>query len=124
MNQVFINKKLIELGPELLKPRYKKNWSKDNPTYGYCYQISEALYHYYPKYEKLNPYVINFKNEYGTHWFLSDLNEIVDFTYQQFLFEVDYSLGKHCMFQPGKIKTNRGLISSNSHQMATVLELI
>lgn len=57
MDQDYINLKLSKLGDNLVHKDYKKYWSSDNPTSGYCYILSEALYHYLNL--GLEPYSIN-----------------------------------------------------------------
>lgn len=124
LTQEFVNEKLKELGDSMLKNPYKKQWTEDNPTFGYCYVVSEAIYHYGDgEYE---PYCYNYGNEYGTHWFLKDKEsgEVVDFTANQFPFEVDTSLFKRQAFLKGGMKTERGWISKRGKQMAIHLGLI
>lgn len=124
ITQKFVNAKLIELGNKLLKKPYKDKWSADNPTFGYCYIVSEALYHF-GGYNDPKPYVVNFGEEIGTHWWLLDADGLViDYTSLQFDFEVDYSLGRRAVFFKGGIKTDKGYISKRGYEMAKILELI
>lgn len=86
---------LREIGPKYLKPEYRAGWSEDNPTYGYCYQMSEIYHHYHLPSSK--PHVINLKLLHlgeGTHWFLKDHGVVIDPTASQFDFDVPYELGR------------------------------
>lgn len=125
INQNYINNKLLELKGEMLSKKYKSLWKEENPTFGYCYIVSEALYHYYYD-ENILPFCINFGEPVGTHWFLKNANtkEIIDFTGDQFDFQVDYNLGKRRVFLQGGIKTDKGLISKRGYEMAKHLGLI
>lgn len=122
LTQELVDRKLLELGNSMLKSPYKKLWTEDNPTWGYCYIVSEAIYHYIDG--EYDSYCINL-GEYGVHWFLKDKNngEIIDFTANQFKFDVDYSAGKRKAFLKGGIKTDRGWISKRGKQMAVHLGL-
>jgi hypothetical protein len=125
INQNYINIKMKELNGELLSKQYKYLWREDNPTFGYCYIVSEALYHYFYD-ENFVPFCINYGNDIGTHWFLKNIEteEISDFTGNQFEFEVDHKLGKRRTFLKGGIKTTKGFISKRGNQMAIHLGLI
>lgn len=124
LTQEIVNEKLIELGGNMLKPHYKKQWTADNPTFGYCYIVSEAIYHYGDS--EYEPYCINYGEGIGTHWFLIDKHsgEIIDFTQDQFPFKVDHSIGRRQAFLKGGTKTSRGWISKRGKQMAIHLGLI
>jgi hypothetical protein len=96
-------------------------WSPENPTLGYCYVVSEAIFHY-GGLEKPVPYVMSFP-EGGTHWFIRDGDRIIDFTSEQFDFQVDYSKAVRCPFFKGGVETDRGFISKRGQQIAELLEL-
>lgn len=124
LTQEFVNQKLKELGNSMLKKPYKDLWTEDNPTFGYCYIVSEAIYHYGGgEYES---YSHNYGEGYGVHWFLKDKDsgEVIDFTANQFPFEVDPNLFRRRAFFKGGIKTDKGWISKRGHQMAIHLGLI
>lgn len=108
-----IHKKLLELNGHLLKPNYKKLWSRENPTLGYCYILSEVLYHYIP--ENVKTYCIS--GDFGTHWFVKINGETVDFTKYQFNFEIDYSKAIGKGFFKGSIQTNKGYISKRGFEL-------
>ena len=81
-SQKLINMVLLDLGGKLLKPSWRKRWSPDCPQRGYCYMVSEAIYHLTER--TLKPYCIKFNNE-DTHWFLKDqYGNIIDLTSEQF----------------------------------------
>lgn len=135
INQQWVIEKLSEVGDSMLKEEYKKNWAPSNPTYGYCYLISELLYHYV--YPKSKSYSINM-NQFGeyTHWFLKDRDTIIDYTGIQFAdiqtynpevhgkffdfknvdltFKIPYPKARRTVFFDGKYKTKRGTISERS----------
>jgi len=135
INQDWVIHKLKEVGSELLKPEYRHNWSSDNPTYGYCYLVSELLYHYV--YVNSTVYHLNMTafGEY-VHWFLKEDGKIIDLTGIQFnyikpyseeyqgrffdfseddgIFLIPYAKAKRGVFFDGKYKTPRGLISDRA----------
>lgn len=120
ITQDHVDMKLSLLGNTLLHPRYKSQWSLINPTYGYCYLLSEALFHFLDETD-LQSYCINLGDT--THWFLKQ-NDIIDFTAKQFNFLVDYNKAKHTAFLKGKHPTERGYISAKGLAMAEYLGLI
>jgi len=117
-----VNTALREIGNSLLKQPYKDAWSEDNPTLGYCYVVSEALYHYAVD-GTVTPRVISFP-EGGTHWYLQTEEGIVDFTSEQFPFDVDYAASNRCPFFKGGVQTSRGYISKRGHIIAQKLGLV
>jgi len=113
---------LRELGASMLKKPYRDMWSESNPTLGYCYIVSEAFYHY-AGLENLTPMVMSFP-EGGTHWWLKTAEGvIIDFTAEQFDFEVDYSAGVRCPFFKGGVSTDKGFISKRGQIIAEAIGL-
>jgi len=112
---------LARIGPKLLNAEYKKGWTKENPCWGYCYIVSEAVYHYCV--ENTAPHCVNLGKEYGNHWFLLGINGVRDYTAEQFPFKVPYHLGRRRNFLQGSIKTPRGLISKRGYDMAVLMGL-
>lgn len=125
INQNYITEKLRVLNGELLSKQYKSSWNALNPTFGYCYIVSEAIYHY-ADLKEFVPYCINFGDSVGTHWFLRNVEtgEILDYTRDQFNFTVDYTLAKRRTFLKGGTQTSKGYISKRGYEMAIHLELI
>ena len=145
INQKWVIEKLTEVGDSLLKTDYKKNWTPTNPTYGYCYLVSELLYHYV--YPKSKSYSINM-NQFGeyTHWFLKDRDRIIDYTGIQFAdiqiydpkrhgkffdfknvdltFRIPYPKARRTSFFDGKFRTKRGLISERTVQLGEKFGLL
>lgn len=76
------------LSQDLLLPKYKDG---KHPLSGYCYIVSEALYHILGgKIEGLTPMFI--KHENINHWWIrGPKSEIWDFTANQFNKTIDYS---------------------------------
>lgn len=122
IDKQFVIEILKNTNGNLLNKDYKRNWNIDNPTYGYCYIVSEAIFHYTNG--NYTPQCINFGQ--GTHWYLKDkdTNEIIDFTDEQFNFHIDYTKGKWCGFMKGSIKTSKGYISKRGYEIAKLLKLI
>lgn len=95
--------KLIQsfFDPKMLYPEYRKNWTESNPTYGFCYIASEALYHLYGKYNHYIP--TQAKDDKGvSHWWLECtlskyLTAILDPTREQYI-----SVGRHPPYLTGK----------------------
>lgn len=124
LSQKFINGFCKELAGEFLLKEYLNGWTPDNPTFGYCYLISEALYHYGTGYKRFRPYYINLGEPHGVHWYLSNGHDIVDFTCNQFVFEIDHSAGRRHTFlqMPTMLKTAKGPISKKAHELAIRME--
>ena len=116
-----VKARLQDLGPRLLKANYKAKWSEDNPCWGYCYLVSEAVYHYCL--EKTVPRCVNLGEGYGNHWFLDKNGEPVDYTAEQFGFKVPHHKGIKRQFMKGSVKTERGAISKRGYEMARWLGL-
>ena len=121
LSQQHVNKTLSLIGNSMLKKPYKDNWSRDNITYGYCYIMSEVLYHYAEG--DVKAHCINLGKE-GTHWFVTINNQIIDFTAAQFNGKIDYnkSIGKGLL--KGGIPTSRGYISKRGYEFAKKLNVI
>jgi len=115
-----VSASLVLIGPKFLKPEWASKWAKDRPTTGYCYLVSEILYHYI--YTEAKPKVMRVNG--GTHWFLVDNGVVVDWTGNQFDCEVPYEEGRGCGFFVGSVKTNRGKISKKSYELAKILEIV
>lgn len=123
LTQDVINSKLRTLGNTLLKEPYKSAWTEDNPTLGYCYVVSEAIFHYGGLVNP-TPFVISFP-EGGTHWFIRSENEIIDYTVEQFPFPVDYNAANRCPFFKGGVETPSGkFISKRGQIVAELLNLV
>lgn len=120
IEQSFVTEKLKGLNGDLLKNPYKKLWSRSNPTLGYCYIVSEALYHYVDG--NVKAYCISL--EEGTHWYVTIDGKIVDFTHEQFESPVNYEKGIGKGFFKGSVKTKKGYISKRGYEMAKHLELV
>ena len=113
---------LLTLGPELLKPEYKARWTPVNPTAGYCYIVSEVLYHYHAT--TAQSYLLSMPGV-GTHWWLKTPTGIlIDWTSDQFDFRVPYAAGRRAAFFKGKVQAPRGTISTRGHELAKYLKLV
>lgn len=144
ITQEWILDSLRRVGDVMLKPEYRKRWSSDNPTYGYCYLVSELLYHYV--YPNSVSYTIDLSSVgEDTHWFIKNKGRIIDYTGIQFnyitpykydnarffdfenddyTFKVPYPKAKRTAFFDGKYKTSRGLISERSVQLGEKFGLL
>lgn len=89
-----LHKALIRMGPKYLKPKYREAWSESNPTNGYCYVVSEVIYHYLAP-EGSKPKVVKVTPE-GTHWWIETKDgTILDGTSEQFKGEkIPYHQGR------------------------------
>jgi hypothetical protein len=118
-----INEKLVNIGDKMVKKQYRDEWSKDNPTAGYCYILAEALYHYV--YPNAKSYCLNLDEEgyegLGTHWFLKDNGKIIDFAGEQYDFDIPYSKARRRAFLQGSVDTKRGNISKRGYELARLL---
>lgn len=96
---------LRKMGTKRLKKQYRKEWSSDNPTFGYCYVTAEMIYHYLapqgskPCCARTSPTVV--------HWWVETPDgTILDGTGDQFQGQkIPYHEGKGCGFltkQPSK----------------------
>ena len=70
-----IEKALLQMGRKHLRGIWKKLWDESKPTIGYCYVISEYLYHWV--YPDAQPHIMKVEN--GTHWYLVQDGDIIDF---------------------------------------------
>lgn len=129
LNKSHIDAVLLELGPALLKPEWKRKWTRDRPTTGYCYLVSEVIWHFYDEYTE--PYCVNLDRALGvtgmgTHWWVVGCNgQIIDFTSDQFNFPIPYALGKRTAFFKGAVQTRDGLfISKRGFELAKKLNAI
>ena len=113
----FIYKKLKEIGPKFLKSEWKKKWTPEHPTTGYCYLISEILHHYY--FSNTRPYMVKVNNH--NHWFLKNGTQIFDYTAEQFDEPIAYAKAKGAAFYKGSIPTHHGHISKRAHQLALTM---
>ena len=122
ISQQYITDTLRGFGPWLLKPEWRRTWRTDRPTTGYCYLVSEALYHY--TVPDTQPFVVNL-GDAGTHWFLRDIatGRIIDYTGDQFDFPVPYDRGRRCAFFRGAVTAPRGLISKRGFSMEKLLKV-
>ena len=73
---------LRQMGTKYLKRPYRDDWTPENPTYGYCYVVSEMVFHCLaPAGSK--PHILHTDNE-NTHWFIKwPSGEVVDLTADQ-----------------------------------------
>lgn len=121
-----ISEKLANIGEGLIKKRYRDDWSVNNPTAGYSYILSEALYHYV--YPKSKSYCLNLDEVgypgLGTHWFLKVDNKIIDFADDQFNIDIPYNKAKRKAFLQGSVETDRGWISKRGYELAKLLGYI
>lgn len=108
----------------LLKPKYKKEWTEENYLRGYCYLVSEALYHYVDAFKDYRPYMI-YMTETDTHWFLKNdsTGDIVDYTADQYD-GIPYQIAMRRGFFKGGIQTERGWISKKGYKLAKLLKLV
>lgn len=121
-SQEQVHQALLEFGSSLLKQPYRDEWSEDNPTLGYCYVVSEAIYHYAVE-SVATPRVISF-GDGRTHWYIQTSERIIDYTAEQFAFEIDYEASSRCPFFKGSIRTPKGYISKRGYAVAQKLGLV
>jgi len=99
---------LRKMGKKFLKPQYKDQWTPERPTTGYCYVVTEIVYHHLAP-EGCRPYVMK-TGENETHWFLKCPDgRVIDLTNDQFDKPVDYAQGKPQNFQTKEI-SKRGKV--------------
>lgn len=78
----------------------KDKWTEDNPTYCFCYVVSEMIYWYVAPLD-VKTYSLKVPNDPSLHRFLKLSNDtIIDLTAEQFFNyeDVDYSKGKRTPF--------------------------
>jgi hypothetical protein len=126
MNELknLIKEIILKDSGNLLKSKFKKEWTESNYTRGYCYIVSEFLYHFYPLYFEYTPHMLYVDGE--THWFLKNTQtgEIVDLTASQYPFDLDYSKATKRAFFKGGIPTERGYISKNGMKFYKTMKSI
>jgi len=99
---------LRHMGTKHLRDRYRDRWTPDRPTTGYCYVVTEVLYHFLAP-DGYRPHVMKTGGD-DTHWFLKGHDgEVIDLTDDQFDYELDYSQGKPQSFRTREI-SERGQV--------------
>jgi hypothetical protein len=77
----------LEMGRMRVYPKWREQWSEEDPTWGFCYPIAEVMHHYLNR--ECLPHLI--KTDEGTHWYcVYDKGLAVDFTTRA----QDYTKGK------------------------------
>jgi hypothetical protein len=120
MRKSQLKNKLKKIGPTFLRPEWKARWNFQKPTTGYCYLISEILFHFL--YPNAQSYVINLGLG-RTHWFLKQNGKIIDWTSDQFTKPIPYQKARRAAFFIGAIKTPQGKISRKAYALAQRLEI-
>lgn len=98
-----IRRMQVNLTVDLLKPALRKRAKGEHPTFGYCYVVSEALYHLYGKDHGFTPRRVRipaFGNWYH-YWLENEKGKRLDATVGQFIyrgFMPPYEQGKGCAF--------------------------
>jgi len=99
---------LRQMGKKHLRPQYKDRWTPERPTTGYCYVVTEVIYHYVAP-EGYRPRVMKTSGN-DTHWFLERQDgKVIDLTDDQFDERLNYSAGKPQNFMTTEV-SNRGAI--------------
>ena len=105
-----LHKALCEMGTKHLKSLYKKLWTPENPTQGYCYVVAEVVFHCLAPegskvYRAPNP-----SGPDGLHYYIKvPGGERVDLTCDQFDKPVSYDKEKGCAFMTKTI-SKRGQV--------------
>lgn len=87
-----LNQGLLLLGRKNVRKNYRHLWSEENPSFGYCYVITELLYHLSDR--VATPKTI--ATSEGKHWYI----ELPDGTTLDYAKDniYDYSQGKKSSF--------------------------
>lgn len=120
--QDYVDYKLRKLGNSLVRDEYKDLWSEEYPTTGYCYILSEVIYHYTKGDYKI--YRFTYDNNTKSHWYLKKNGSHIDLTMNQFYPIMDYkgnfgqSTDEEVSFYEGEIETPKGKISKRGYELA------
>lgn len=99
---------LRQMGRKHLRSQYKDRWTPERPTTGYCYVVTEVIYHFLVP-EGYRPRVMKTGGN-DTHWFLEGQDgKVIDLTDDQFDERLNYSAGKPQNFMTTEI-SRRGAI--------------
>lgn len=80
-----LHRALVSYGPAGVDPRYRDQWSTDNPTRGYCYVVTQFVLGLHSTPASVVPYELRgIPGEPLAHWFLKWDEEWVDLTAEQF----------------------------------------
>ena len=122
LSQAQVNATLLQLGPRLLKPAWALRWTPERPTTGYCYLVSEVVWHFASG-PGSSPYSVDL-GAHGVHWFVQDGERRVDLTANQYSFAIPYDRSRFTKFRRGRFKGPRGTISERGAQLARLFGLI
>lgn len=108
-----------------LKPNFKKEWKESNYQRGYCYLVSEVLFHFVPQFKDYTPRMMRISPT-ETHWFLmnEETKQIADYTSEQYPFMLEYALSIKKPFLNGSVKTHRGYASKKSIKLYNLIHNI
>lgn len=101
---------LIKMGPTFLKPEYQHLWSEENPTFGFCYVISECIYYLLDR----RATVKVLSTPEGKHYFLElEDGTILDLAADR---DYDYSVARRTSFG------NRNKPSKRTQKLLSLLD--
>ena len=114
-----MDEKLLSLGDRLVHADWKNRWTPELPATGYCYVVTEVLWHYGLAEGEPEQLVLH---DGSTHWYLrAGDGTVTDLTASQFDTLPDYTAGRVKPFYAGKVPTPRGLISERGYALAQYL---
>jgi len=103
-----LNDALRTMGRKHLKPQYRKLWTPQTPTVGYCYVVCEVIHHCLASC-KTRPHILKTRPN-RTHWFLKLPNgQVIDWTANQFSKQLSYNEARPAAFLTKKM-SQRGKI--------------
>ena len=80
------------MGPKNDSKYYKSSWSKEKPTRGYCYVVTQFIVNYLCSEAETYKLIVNVDDDIEeVHWFCKIKNKIVDLTADQYSYKLDYS---------------------------------
>ena len=93
-----LNDALRKMGSENVKEQYRRDWSPERPTTGFCYVVAEVVFHYCAPNGSQS-----YRMETGpttSHWFIKTPDgTIIDLTADQFDKALDYTKGVATQFR-------------------------
>ena len=101
MSKKKLHSALRVMGKNHLKSQWRDQWTEDRVTTGYCYPVSEVVFHFTNR--NTDSYILK-NSDNTTHWFLrTKTGRVIDLTADQIDGYFDYDSGVQRRFMTKEI---------------------